>query len=63
MVAQNSPKLYTTSRSRPGTVYQVRFEGDRWCCTCPGYGYRGTCRHVTALAAFRPTPGNGGDID
>lgn len=55
-IAQASPKLYTSSRTRPGVVYQLRFVGDGWRCTCPGYGYRGTCRHVTALAAFRPTP-------
>lgn len=52
--------LYTSSRTRPGMQYQLRFMGKEWCCTCPGYGYRGTCRHVKALAEFCPAPIQGG---
>ena len=36
--------ILVASASAPGTYYQVTLEGT---CTCPGFYYRGTCRHLT----------------
>ena len=41
--------------SNSGGIYQITYEGcgdgdseyvALWVCDCPGYGYRGTCRHL-----------------
>jgi DNA polymerase/3'-5' exonuclease PolX len=32
-----------------GAIYEVKVEGHRSSCTCPGYRFRGECRHVKAL--------------
>jgi hypothetical protein len=32
-----------------GAVYQV--DPDAKTCTCPGYAFRGTCKHITNLVA------------
>jgi hypothetical protein len=32
--------------SKPGVTYQVNTAENT--CTCPGYTFRGTCKHVTA---------------
>lgn len=34
--------------SRPGVMYQV--DTDAKTCTCPGYTFRGACKHVKELA-------------
>lgn len=31
-----------------GAEYTVTRIGDRWGCTCPGYSFRATCKHVNA---------------
>jgi hypothetical protein len=36
------------SKSSPGAWHAVRL--DR--CDCPGFTYRGTCRHIRALASY-----------
>ena len=42
-----SPELIEVQGSKPGSVYYVNpKEGT---CTCPGYTYRGTCKHVNAI--------------
>jgi SWIM zinc finger len=37
------------SQSKPGAWYAIQ-DGR---CTCPGYGYRGTCRHLAAAEQLR----------
>jgi len=39
-------RTQTVEGSR-GAVYTVDLDANT--CTCPGYTYRGTCKHVTAL--------------
>ena len=34
-----------------GDRYVLRHMGGAWRCTCPGYGYRGRCRHAESLKA------------
>ncbi len=38
------------SESKPGTGHPV--VGGR--CNCPGYAYRGTCRHISLVQAIAP---------
>jgi hypothetical protein len=37
------------SETRQGVVYEVALDGSR--CTCPGFVFRGRCKHVTARVA------------
>jgi uncharacterized Zn finger protein len=38
-------------------VYEVRLHDDgQYSCSCPGFGFRRACKHVTALAALRALP-------
>tara|TARA_B000000557_G_scaffold211467_1_gene177513 strand:+ start:541 stop:858 length:318 start_codon:yes stop_codon:yes gene_type:complete len=32
-----------------GSTYTVTQDGDTWTCTCPGFGWRRKCRHITEL--------------
>ena len=32
-----------------GNTYPVTQDGDTWTCTCPGFGWRRKCRHITEL--------------
>lgn len=43
-------KFDVKSDSDPNKVYTVRhFDDGPWSCTCPGFTYRGYCKHVTRL--------------
>lgn len=45
------PKTLTVAGSR-GASYTVRLrENGQTSCTCPGFGFRRTCKHLTALSA------------
>ena len=38
-------------------TYEVRIDdGGRYVCTCPGFAFRKTCKHVTALAGLKALP-------
>lgn len=39
------------SDSRKGGFYTVTRSGDHFACTCVGYGFRRSCRHVLAIKA------------
>ena len=42
------PDVVEVAGSKPGVVYYINLsEGT---CTCPGYTYRGTCKHVAEAA-------------
>lgn len=46
----NRPGYYTTrSRSAPAHRYSLVAIGDDVACSCPGFSYRRTCKHVEAL--------------
>ncbi len=41
----------------PRVVYEVRLvDGVAYTCTCPGFGFRRSCRHVAALAILGALP-------
>jgi hypothetical protein len=48
------------STSHPGVEYEVTIDGADVACSCPGFEYRGQCRHArdvkTALATGKPMP-------
>ena len=47
------------STTTPGQRYVVFADGPAFACTCPGYTYRASCKHVKAvevLLADDPTP-------
>ena len=48
------------SASHPGVEYEITVDGADVACTCPGFEYRGQCRHArdvkSAIAAGKPTP-------
>ena len=41
----------TASSSDPGKFHTLTFEANEVTCTCPGFEYRGTCRHARELKA------------
>lgn len=41
------PDVVEVKGSKPGVVYYVNVKEKS--CTCPGYTYRGKCKHVEAL--------------
>ena len=32
-----------------GNTYTVTQDGDKWTCTCAGFGWRRKCRHITEV--------------
>ena len=48
------------SASHPGVEYEITVDGADVACTCPGFEYRGQCRHArdvkAAIAAGKPAP-------
>jgi hypothetical protein len=57
--AAGEPGVFAVaSRSTPGRVYRVVWGDLGLFCPCPGYGFRGACRHgravVAAVAQERP---------
>jgi len=59
------PGVYqTSSKSQPGVKYTLVAGDGITACSCAGYGYRQSCKHVEALRnrlareATRPAPAN-----
>jgi len=46
-VSEPLPWIKKVAGSKPGVYYTV--DTDANTCTCPGYTFRGTCKHVKAL--------------
>lgn len=40
-------EVWTVEGSK-GNEYTVTRKGEQWSCTCPGFGFRGQCKHVNA---------------
>ena len=46
-IAENDPNTVIVEGSK-GQKYTLTRANGAWACTCPGYAYRGKCRHVEA---------------
>jgi SWI/SNF-related matrix-associated actin-dependent regulator of chromatin subfamily A-like protein 1 len=46
-----STRYEIPSSSSPGKFYEIEGSGPDLVCTCPGFGYRGTCSHARKLKA------------
>ena len=46
---EDAQTVEVASETRQGVVYEVALDGSR--CTCPGFVFRGRCKHVTARVA------------
>jgi SWI/SNF-related matrix-associated actin-dependent regulator of chromatin subfamily A-like protein 1 len=60
-LAGSAPERYRfASASHPGIEYEITVDGADVACTCPGFEYRGQCRHArdikAALATGKPVP-------
>ena len=42
-------RVYVTPSSKGNHQYHIEVEGADITCDCPGFGYRGMCRHVREL--------------
>ena len=40
-------EFFIDSSSSHAVKYRVLTDGVDWSCSCPGYIYRGACRHIT----------------
>lgn len=49
-------QTWTVAGSK-GDQYIVSLSAGSWTCSCPGYGFRGHCRHVDQLKASNLQPG------
>jgi SWI/SNF-related matrix-associated actin-dependent regulator 1 of chromatin subfamily A len=47
-------EIEVPSDSTPGVTYRVRIAHGIVTCTCPGFSYRGNCKHVRSVAADSP---------
>ena len=47
-VAESMPWIKTVAGSKPGVSYTVNTDENT--CTCPGFTFRGSCKHVKELA-------------
>lgn len=44
-------KQFKVAGSKPGTEYTVTAAGGKYHCSCPGFVFRNTCKHVVTAAA------------
>ena len=55
-----SKRYQIASSSQPGVAYQIAADGTDVTCSCPGFEYRGQCRHArdikAALASGKAVP-------
>lgn len=35
--------------SHSDEMYTVLTDGEKWSCTCPGYFYKGLCKHIKLI--------------
>jgi hypothetical protein len=45
-------KIWTVNGSK-GNKYTVTRNSSKWDCTCPGFGFRKTCKHVSELSGVK----------
>ena len=46
------------SRSQRGVVYEVKLSGTDFVCSCPGFNFHGTCKHVVDVRKSISYPGS-----
>jgi hypothetical protein len=60
LTAPAAERFRYASRSHPGVEYEISIDGADVACTCPGFDYRGQCRHArevkAAIVAGMPAP-------
>jgi hypothetical protein len=49
LAGPESHRYRVSSSSRPGSYYHLDVDGSDVTCTCPGFEYRGACRHARSL--------------
>ena len=42
-------KTWNIESSKPGNFYEVKYQNKSFSCTCPGFGFRRKCRHITEV--------------
>jgi uncharacterized Zn finger protein len=40
---------WSVKASSSDEKYSILTDGQLWSCTCPGYFYRGYCKHITSV--------------
>ena len=52
-VTPNKPKTSSTSfkveNSKKNGYYEVKFDKQVWSCTCTGFGFRRSCKHIEQM--------------
>ena len=46
------------SRSQRGVIYDVKLHNEGFVCTCPGFNFHGTCKHVVNVRRSINFPGS-----
>ena len=49
-VAETEPARRWSVEGSKGDIYTVTLRDGRMTCTCPGFGWRGKCRHIETKA-------------
>ncbi len=66
LAGKETERYRFASASHPGVEYQITVDGPDIVCNCPGFEYRGQCRHArdikAALAAGKPVPSGYRDV-
>ena len=44
-------KTVKVAGSKPGSAYDVTFDGERWSCSCVGFQFRKDCKHIHSAKA------------
>jgi len=45
----NPTQDWKVKSSSSADEYIILTDGEMWSCTCPGYFYRGYCKHITSV--------------
>jgi hypothetical protein len=60
LAGKETERYRFASTSHPGVEYEITIDGPDILCNCPGFEYRGQCRHArdikAAVAAGKPMP-------
>ena len=48
-ISQKPKTEWTVTSQSSGTVYRITKDGDTFRCTCPGWKFRGQCKHTQEI--------------